>query len=306
MTRTILEVKNITKKIGEKTILNDISFSINEGEILGLLGKNGAGKTTTLKIIVSLVSKTSGAIYINNINTEKQFIESMKHVGGIIENPEMYGYLSGYKNLIHFARMSNCKISKSEIEKVVKLVGLEAAINKKVKTYSLGMKQRLGIAQAIIHKPSLLILDEPTNGLDPQGIYQLRSYLKELTKQGTSILISSHLLSEMQLLCDKLVIIDNGKILKTGSIDELVNASAENVVEFTVNNPSKAKEIIAGLFPVKKINVEEYKVTVKIDSNNIALVNQEFVKNGVIVTGIVTKQNSLEEQFLDLTREVSS
>ncbi|EXX79787.1 ATP-binding cassette permease MDL2 [Rhizophagus irregularis DAOM 197198w] len=303
MPRTVLEVKNLTKKIAGKTILNDITFSLDEGEILGLLGKNGAGKTTTLKIIVGLVSKTSGTVYINNINTEKQFIESIKHVGAIIENPEMYGYLSGYKNLIHFARMSNCKISKSEIEKVVKLVGLETAINKKFKTYSLGMKQRLGIAQAIIHKPALLILDEPTNGLDPQGIYQLRGYLKELTKQGTSILISSHLLSEMQLLCDKLVIIDNGKILKSGSLDDLVNTNAEKLVEFSVNNPIKAKEIITGLFPTKKVTLDGYNVIIKIDSDNIALINQEFVKNEVVVTGIVTKQNTLEEQFLDLTRE---
>ena len=301
----MLKIVGLTKKIGQKKIVDNLSFTVNKGEIFGLLGQNGAGKTTTLRMIVSLFSKTSGKIYINGIDSEKDFIKAMEHVGAIIENPEMYDFLSGYKNLFHFARMTRCRITKEQIEEVVKLVELQDAINNKVKTYSLGMRQRLGIAQAVLHNPSLLILDEPTNGLDPQGIYKLRNYLREIAVQGTSILISSHLLSEMQLLCDRVAIIDEGNLLQISTVTDLVkNSNNQKIVEFIVNHPIQAKAIILKVFPEITITLNKESIVLNIPEDSIAVINQELVKKNIIVTGINTKQDTLEEKFLKLTKAV--
>ena len=212
MAETILKCKDLHKKIGKKEILKGVSLEVNEGDILGFIGPNGAGKTTTIKLILGLQGITSGEVNINGYDIKKDFTKAIRRVGAIIENPDLYMYLTGYENLKLVANMYK-GITKERIMEVVKLVKLENRINDKVSKYSLGMRQRLGVAQAILHNPNLLVLDEPTNGLDPEGIKEMRDLLKVLAKQGMAIFISSHNLAEMETLCNKVCIIQNGEII---------------------------------------------------------------------------------------------
>ncbi len=223
----ILDVQNVKKVIGGKTIIEDISLSIEQGDILGFLGPNGAGKTTLIKMITGLYNINSGHILVNNIDLSHHHDQALQYIGAVIENPEMYPYLSGYDNLVICANMHS-GITKERIQHVVRLVKLENRIHDKVKKYSLGMKQRLGIAQALLHRPKLLILDEPTNGLDPMGIIELREMIKNLAhKEKTGVLISSHILGEMELVCNKFCIIDNGKIIFEGHKDDFEEGELE-------------------------------------------------------------------------------
>ena len=216
----LLEVKNVNKYFGKKRVLKNVSFSVDEGEILGFIGPNGAGKTTTIKLILGLQSISDGKVFINGYDVTKDFSKAIEKVGAIVESPDMYMYLSGRKNLEMVASMYD-NISKSRIDEVIKLVGLENRINDKVSKYSLGMRQRLGIAASLIHSPNLLILDEPTNGLDPEGIKELRVLLKNLAKkEKVGILISSHNLSELESFCTDVCIIKNGEIIESTSVKE--------------------------------------------------------------------------------------
>jgi len=222
----VLEVKGISKKLSGKEVLKNISFSVEEGEIYGFLGPNGAGKTTTIKIIVGLIEANRGQIIICSKDLKKNREEAIKNVGAIVENPSLYEYLSGYENLMQIARMK--KVSKESVEEIIELVGLKDRIKDKVKRYSLGMKQRLGIGAALIGDPKLLILDEPTNGLDPYGIMELRELMKNLAKErNIAIFISSHILSEIELVCDKVCFIAEGRIM---SIEELEPISEEKAL----------------------------------------------------------------------------
>ena len=226
---TILKCENLCKTFGKKTILKDVSLEVNEGDILGFIGPNGAGKTTTIKLILGLQSITSGKVSINGYDIEKDFTNAIKKVGAIVENPDMYMYLSGYQNLKLVANLYK-NILDSRIEEVVKLVKLENRIKDKVSKYSLGMRQRLGIAQAILHKPNLLILDEPTNGLDPEGIKEMRELLVDLAnKEKMAILISSHNLAELDNFCNKVSIIKNGKIIETSEISKIKKEASKEL-----------------------------------------------------------------------------
>ena len=217
----LLEVKNLNKRFGRKQILKDVSFSLSEGEILGFIGPNGAGKTTTIKCILGLQRIGSGSVIINGYNIVDNFSDAISSVGAIVESPDMYMYLSGRKNLEMVARMYK-GITKNRINEVIKLVGLENRINDKVSKYSLGMRQRLGIAAALIHNPNLLILDEPTNGLDPEGIKELRILLKSLAKKSNvGILISSHNLAELENFCTDVCIIKGGEIIESTSVKDV-------------------------------------------------------------------------------------
>ena len=218
----VLEVKNIDKFFGKKQILKDISFDIEEGEILGFVGPNGSGKTTTIKIILGLQQASRGEVFINGNNIKDNYENAIRKVGAIVESPDMYMYLSGLENLKLVANYYN--ISHNEIERVVEFVGLKARIKDKVSKYSLGMRQRLGIAQAILNKPNLLIVDEPTNGLDPSGIIEFRNMLKELAKkEKMSIFISSHNLAEIENICDKVLLLKEGKIVSSDVLKEVEN-----------------------------------------------------------------------------------
>lgn len=239
----VLELKNVSKIIGKKRLVDNISFEVYKGEIFGFIGPNGAGKTTTIKMITGLYKISKGEIYIDGIEVRKDFEKALQGVGGIIENPEMYGYMSGRDNLKIFARMHD-NVSAERINEVIELVKLGKRIDDKVSQYSLGMRQRLGIAQALLHKPKLLILDEPTNGLDPMGIKELREMLRKLADETEiAVLVSSHLLSEMELMCDRFGIIDEGEFIGVKTKEE-INKNGSSTLEdefISITNGSKGQ-----------------------------------------------------------------
>ncbi|MGM0805098.1 MAG: ABC transporter ATP-binding protein [Bacillota bacterium] len=303
MTTHTLELKNLTKKIKGKTIVDDLSFSVREGEIFGLLGPNGAGKTTTIRMIVGLISITDGDVLINGDNLRGNFEKAMERVGAIVENPQLYDYMTGYKNLMQYARIMP-DVTKERIDEVIELVDLKYAIHDKVKTYSLGMRQRLGVAQALLHKPNVLILDEPTNGLDPQGIYDLRNYLRLLANNGTSVIVSSHMLAEMQMMCDRVAIIQNGKLVR---IDEILNQEdeADVKVHFQIEGDvSQAKQVLLNLNEDLSVTESGQELIVQTaDVRFIAEMNKQLVLAGVLVVGIQRKTKTLEERFLEMTKK---
>jgi ABC-2 type transport system ATP-binding protein len=300
MSTSILEIRNLTKRIGNKTIIDNLSFEIPKGEVFGFLGPNGAGKTTTIRMMVGLMSITEGDVLIGGDSITRDFEKAIVKVGAIVENPEMYKFLSGYDNLIHFARMVP-GVTKERIQEVIQLVGLENRIHDKVKTYSLGMRQRLGVAQALLHKPSLLILDEPTNGLDPAGIRELRDYLHTLTReQGISVIVSSHLLSEMQLMCDRVAIIQEGRLIDVQSIKDIMNEETNSSVVFELHDSELALETLASQPSAKPKKVDEG-VECWLEKEQIAVINEMLVKAGVKVYGIKKITPSLEEKFLQMT-----
>ncbi|WP_159882829.1 ABC transporter ATP-binding protein [Paenibacillus puerhi] len=302
MESTIVQLKQVTKKIGSKTIVDGLSFEVRPGEVFGFLGPNGAGKTTTIRMMVGLISISAGEIKIRDYSVRGQFEEAMQHVGAIVENPEFYGFMTGYQNLIHFARMLP-NVEKERIDEVVRLVRLENRIHDKVKTYSLGMRQRLGVAQAILHRPSVLILDEPTNGLDPEGIRELRDYLRMLAKEeGLAVIVSSHLLSEMELMCDRVAIIQNGRLLDVRSFKESSGETEEVEVRFEVQDTAAAAAVLQEAGYQAQVNGTELSVKVSDRRDTVAALNARLVAAGVAVFGIRTIAKTLEEQFLEVTR----
>ncbi|GAT39775.1 putative efflux ABC transporter [Listeria monocytogenes] len=265
------------------------------GEVFGFLGPNGAGKTTTIRMIVGLIKPTSGTILIGGKDIRKNFTEAMRGLGSIVENPEFYTFLTGQENLAYFARMDSA-IKKERIQEVTELVGLEKRINDRVSTYSLGMRQRLGIAQALLSNPKLLILDEPTNGLDPSGIHEMRDFIRALAKnEGISVLVSSHLLSEIELLCDRVAIMTDGTIIKTDQVSHLLSSRAQ--LRWLATPFEQAK---AFLESVTEVEVDgEYLVTAV--NEHSAEWNEQLVAKGIQVHEIDKKKPSLEDLFLELT-----
>jgi len=301
MSQPIVQIRNVTKRIGSKTIIDNLTFDVPKGEVFGFLGPNGAGKTTTIRMMVGLMSITEGDVLIEGHSITKSFEKAIKHVGAIVENPEMYKYLSGWNNLIHFARMVP-GITKHRIQEVVSLVGLENRIHDKVKTYSLGMRQRLGVAQALLHKPTLLILDEPTNGLDPAGIRELRDYLRKLTREeGISVVVSSHLLSEMELMCDRVAIIQNGKLVDVRLIKEYIEDGDRSPILFEVSDQDKAKQLFAQKDGDYRYEVQKDGILLHLDREEIAEVNTMLVQAGIKVYGIKPVTKTLEDKFLEMT-----
>ena len=292
-----LAVENLKKVIGQREIIKGLTFDLREGEVFGFLGPNGAGKTTTIRMLVGLIKPTAGNIHICGYNVADQFQHAMSNLGCIVENPELYPYLSGYNNLLHFARMLD-GIGESRIKEVTELVGLTDRINDKVKTYSLGMRQRLGIAQALLGRPKVLILDEPTNGLDPAGIREMRQFIRFLAEQeGLSVLVSSHLLSEIQLLCDRVAIISKGTIIKIDTVEQLL-ANRERAV-WRISPLEKGRKVLSTLTTFEENDdgtfVTEY------DEEKIPEWNQQLVTSGLSVTEINRKMPVLEDLFLELT-----
>ena len=300
----VLELKNVSKTIGKKKIIDNISFSIKPGEIFGFLGPNGAGKTTTIKMITGLINIGEGDIFICGKNVKEDFESAMSNVGGIIENPEMYGYMSGRKNLEIYARMHG-NISERRINEVIKMVKLENRIDEKVKRYSLGMRQRLGLAQAMLHSPKLLILDEPTNGLDPMGIKELRDNLRHLAEtESVSVLVSSHLLSEMELMCDRFGIIDGGKIIDIKTLNELIHDDKSNINNYIldINKIDDAIKIIKNINKNIDIKTENMKLHFSCTRSDSGKIISELVLNNVIVYEMSLVSKSLEDEFLKITK----
>ncbi|PRX68822.1 ABC-2 type transport system ATP-binding protein [Cohnella sp. SGD-V74] len=300
MKEAVLQLRNVTKTIGRRTIVSDLSFDIPAGEVFGFLGPNGAGKTTTIRMIVGLISMTKGEITVKGVSVRKQFEQAMTHIGAIVENPEMYKFLSGYQNLVHFARRHS-GVTKQRIDEVVQLLGLQNRIHEKVKRYSLGMRQRLGVAQAILHKPSVLILDEPTNGLDPAGIRELRDYLRKLTQEeGIAVIVSSHLLSEMELMCDRVAIIQGGKLIDVRSLQEAKNSMQTKIVVESSDIES-AHRLLSGAFNHQGVTLVGDRIEITADRSLIPDIARLLVKAGLDVYGIHATQQSLEDQFLEIT-----
>jgi len=301
-TKPVAQFKHIKKKIGKKMIIDDISFEVNAGEIFGFLGPNGAGKTTTIRMLFGLISITEGEILVNGFSIKDDFEKAIVKVGGIIENPEMYKYLTGYNNLVHYARMYG-DITKERIDEVISLVGLEQRIKDKVKTYSLGMRQRLGLAQALLHKPNLIVLDEPTNGLDPAGIHEFRAHLRMLAeKENVAIMVSSHQLSEMELMCDRIGIIQNGKLIDIQTVNDFLDKDEVVLrVTFTVDDVPKAKTCLNQMFKEQETLEKESSISITIDSSEIPDIIAAFVREGIRISGLDKESKTLEQKFLDIT-----
>ena len=292
MKKIILECINVSKKIKDKPILNNINLKIYEQDILGFIGPNGAGKTTTMKIILSLCNYTKGYITICGYDIKKDYEKAMSKVGAIIENPDLYTYLTGYQNLWLVAKIYN--INKDRIEEVINLLGLDKRIHDKVSKYSLGMKQRLGLAISILHKPKLLILDEPTNGLDPEAIKELRYLLKKISKQeNMSILISSHNLSELETICNKVCIIRNGTILSYYNLNK--NKYTNNYI-IELNNTN-----LNNIINNYKV-LDKYHIKVNSNKNNISKIIKKLVDNNIPIYEVLEEKNSLEDIYLKLTK----
>lgn len=281
--KRVIKVRNISKTINKKKILDNINFDIYEGEIVGLVGKNGAGKSTLLKIMTGLYSYDEGEIYYYNYNLKTDYEKAMSIVGTLIENPDMYSNLTGKKNLEIFKSMFK-GIDEGTIEEIVRIVEMEKYLGKKFKTYSLGMKERLGIASSLINKPKILILDEPTNGLDREGVKNIMKMLKEL--KDTTIIISSHMLSEIEELCNKIIFINDGKI---DSIKIKQNDKKKNIV-FEVDDFSKARLIIKDYCINENLEVYE-------SDDIVSLINKELVLNDINVYRISEATNTLEKDF---------
>ncbi|EHE6435813.1 ABC transporter ATP-binding protein [Listeria monocytogenes] len=300
MTETVLKLEHVTKKIGQKNIVHDISFDIHKGEVFGLLGPNGAGKTTIIRSIVGLIRRSEGTVFINGKNVDTEYKAAISDVGAIIENPEFYMYMSGWANLKQFARMSQKNITDEHIREIVELVKLTGAIDQKVKTYSLGMRQRLGVAQALIHSPALLILDEPTNGLDPQGMAEFRTLIRDLATKGTSVLISSHLLSEIQQITDRFAIINKGVLTHTEKMSDLL----ENHVaayKLKVSDPVATTTVLTTL-PVKLVAQKEDLFKIEVAHEDVHLIARALIQANIDLLEMVPLQASLEERFLELTK----
>lgn len=307
----VLSVKHLKKKIKRKWIIKDVSFDVYAGEIFGFLGPNGAGKTTTIRMLVDLIKPTEGVVSVCGYPVHKKPEHALRYVGSIVENPEMYNYLTGYENLEHFARMLP-DIKEERIQEVAAIVGLDQRIHDKVSTYSLGMRQRLGIAQALLGNPKLLILDEPTNGLDPKGIKELRAFIKKLSEEGLAVLVSSHLLSEIQLLCDRVAIINKGEVLTVGKVDELIG----DYSHITIWHLTPLDEGVRWLSNHPKIKIQ--KDTSMLDDSLIASLGpssiitempeelvpemvKTMVRAGIKVEGVQRVNPTLEQLFLQMT-----
>ena len=299
MAKVVLELKNVSKSFGKRKVIDNISLDVKEGEISGFLGPNGSGKTTPIKMILSLIDSDSGEIKVNGYDTRKQFEKAMECIGAIVENPDMYKYMSGIDNLKLHARIRN--IDEKRINEVLDMVELKGREKDKVGKYSLGMKQRLGLALTLLHKPKVLILDEPTNGLDPAGIKKLRDILKEIAhKEGVAVFVSSHILSEMQLMCDKVAVIDNGKIMK---IEEITKQEEKiETVDIKVGNIGKAVQIINEKFNNLKIKQDGNNIEITLQTENLPKVVKELAIADTEIKAVIPKEHSLEEIFFDATK----
>lgn len=296
---TVVELKNVSKVIRRRKIIDDLTFTVNKGEIYGFLGPNGAGKTTTIRMIVGLIGITSGEIKVCGKDVKKEFEDAIANVGAIVENPELYKFLTGYQNLEQAARLF--KVSKEKMDEVIELVGLTERIHDKVKTYSLGMRQRLGIAQSLLHDPKVLILDEPTNGLDPAGIREIRDYLKMLAREkGLAIIVSSHLLSEMEMMCDRFAIIQKGKLINVQDV-QLTSETDKQLYVCKVNNNELAKNIL--IEQEMTANIHESNLIIELEKDEVPKMIRILVEANILIYEVKMSSKSLEDRFLEMTKE---
>jgi ABC-type multidrug transport system ATPase subunit len=299
---SLVTVSHLTKKFRAHTAVDDLSFSVNEGDVYGFLGQNGAGKSTTIRMLLTLVKPTNGHIDLFDLDLKKHRRKILSQVGAVIEKPDLYKYLSAYENLSLFARMSGSEISKKEINSQLEMVGLGGREKDKVKTYSQGMKQRLGIAVALIHNPRLIILDEPTNGLDPQGIADMRNLILHLSRHlNKTVIVSSHLLHEIEQISTRMLIIDDGKKMVEGTVASLMDP-AKTLVEAEVSDPKGAANLLETTQWFRYLQKTTNRVLIfQLPKELVPDLNSDLVGLGIRVLSLEAK-NSLEAYFLSLTR----
>ena len=299
----IVEIQNITKVFKKLNAVSDLSFSIHKGDVYGFLGQNGAGKSTTMRMLLGLIFPDSGRILINGqeFNNSKRHL--LRHIGAIIERPDMYGYLSGWDNLRFFAALTDRTIPATRLHAVLEQVGLKGREKDKVKTYSYGMKQRLGIAVALVHEPDLLILDEPTNGLDPQGIADIRELIRSLSRDhGKTVLVSSHMLHEIEQVATRMLVLHKGKKIAEGMLSDLLDPN-ENLVQVGILASEGAQaRIAASAWQRILVSATEDQLIFKLHKNSIPELSRWLVTNDVSITEIRSK-HSLEDHFLSLTND---
>ena len=294
----VLELTNLKKTIKGKEIVKGVDLTLHPSQIFGFLGPNGAGKTTTIRMIVGLIKPTEGTVTICGYSVAHDFVKALSNVGCIIESPDMYKYLTGMENLFQFAAM-NKTVSRQRIKDVVEMVGLQHRVNDKVSTYSLGMRQRLGIAQAILARPKLLILDEPTNGLDPAGMTEFRNLIRKLAyEDGMSVFVSSHLLLEIQQMCDMVSIIKQGRVIKTANVQDILH---ENQIEWQLNDPEQAISILRNHWNIEAVQLKKNTIRACLSQHPLDKINEQFIREGIALTYCSAKQSTLEDLFLDLT-----
>ncbi len=299
--KTILSLKNLDKKFGLVHAVNNLSFDIEKGNVYGILGPNGSGKSTTLGIILNVVNQTSGSFswFNGNLSTH----EALKKVGAIIERPNFYPYMTASQNLKLICKIKEVPYDK--IDEKLRAVNLYERKNSKFRTYSLGMKQRLAIASALLNDPEILILDEPTNGLDPQGIHEIREIIKNIAKKGTTILLASHLLDEVEKVCSHVVIIRNGKKLYAGRVDEMT--ASKGFFELNTESQKEVlKELLSKHSAISSVKDSDGKILAILQENLTATdLNVYLFKNGITLSHLVKRMPSLEQQFLSLTSATS-
>lgn len=296
----VLEVKDVKKHIGKRQIIKGISFDIKEGEIFGFLGPNGAGKTTTIRMLVGLIAPNSGSIKIMGHDIQKEKEKALANVGCIVENPDMYGFLTGRENLVQYGKMYG-NVTKARIDEVAEIIGLKDRINDKVKKYSLGMKQRLGLGQALLVKPKLLILDEPTNGLDPVGIMDFRKIVRQMaTENKSAVMISSHILAEIQQVCDTVAFINGGEIKSVESLNDKKTKDAKENFVIATPNMVETIGILTKLPFVYDVKDDKDKISLSLDTGKSSKVVSELMKANIEVSEFYKTHKNLEDRFMQI------
>jgi ABC-2 type transport system ATP-binding protein len=296
----ILKIENLTKKRGNKVVVDNLSFSVSKGDIFGFLGPNGAGKSTTMKMILKLIKKDSGKVYIDGFDIDKNFKDAIKNVSAIIESPAIYLDLTAYENLKIAKNFSDSYSVSHSIEDVLTIVGLKGRANEKAKNYSLGMKQRLSIAMALIKNPKIILLDEPTNGLDPKGVVEMRELIKELAhKHNKTIIISSHVLHEIEMMCNRVLIINKGKQILESDIETIT--SKKDLFYIRTEDIDKAIKLLHGKTYAKLYQREKDGITVQVNEASLSLLTKELIKHDISVYEISSNNKSLEDIFIEIT-----
>lgn len=296
----VIEVNHLVKSFSDRVAVDDLSFTVEEGDVYGFLGQNGAGKSTTIRMLLSLIRPDSGEIRIFGQLLRLHRSSILHRVGAVIERPDLYKYLSAYENLSLFARMNGLRPDRKELLETLELVGLASRADSKVATYSQGMKQRLGIAVALVHDPQLVILDEPTNGLDPQGIADMRNLLMRLSREmGKTVLVSSHLLSEMEQVATRMIIIDKGRCLVQGAVKDLFHPHV-NKVFIEVQQPDEACQLLQSSAWAGGLEQEAGGLSLQMNTGDVPAMIHLLAANGIGILS-VRKTNTLEEYFLSIT-----
>jgi ABC-type multidrug transport system ATPase subunit len=299
----IIEVKNLSKRFKELKAVDDLNINVFTGDVFGFLGPNGAGKSTTIRMLLTLISPTKGEIKIFGKSLKESRIEILRKIGAIVEKPDFYGFLSAYKNLEILGKLSRIESPKKRIMEVLELVGLDKRYKSKVKTFSHGMKQRLGIAQALLHDPELIILDEPTTGLDPQGMKEIRDLIIHLSKdQKKTVFLSSHILYEVEMVADRMIIINKGSTQVEGDVQGLLNKNNLKVT-FEVDDTTKVRSLLSNTRWMEKFDSEtKSRVIFSLKNTEIADLNKYLVDNNIAVSAVIPTR-SLEEYFLQITEK---